>query len=145
MEVATKFMQFLIAEGLDPVLVSPSDVKFPSNANIVVLEPEREDRSIRTNSLLLLLRSLLRHLGKGEGKAVVIFGLHVFKENNEFRDLTNFIGRLYEEACVNRGLVLFFADPKYFTHQEMAFLEREMMVLERPEQLFASTASETVK
>jgi hypothetical protein len=145
MEVASTFMRSILTEEMDPVLVSPNDVKFPSDAKMVVLEPEREDRSIRANSLLLILRPLMKHLGKGEGKAVVIFGLQVFKENNDFRDLTNFIGRLYEEACVNRGLVLFFADPKYFTHQEMAFLEREMVVLEHPEQLFSPTVSETVK
>ncbi|HUT27458.1 MAG TPA: DUF835 domain-containing protein [Methanomassiliicoccales archaeon] len=143
--VVSTFLHRLVEEGLDTVLVSPQDVDITSDADITILEPDRENRAIRTDGLVFLLRHLTSHLRRGEGKAVVIFGFQEFKQGNDFYDLTNFIGRLYEEACVNRGIVLIFTDPRSFTQQELAFLERETIVLESPEQLFASTGSETVK
>ena len=77
----------------------------------------------------------MAHIQKGERRAVVIMDLQVLKHGGGFHGLTDLIGRLYEEACVNRGLLLMFADPAGFTNQEMAFLERETSVIERPEQL----------
>ncbi|MCG7844965.1 MAG: hypothetical protein MIO90_05995, partial [Methanomassiliicoccales archaeon] len=71
MDVASTFLQLLVVKGLDPILVSPNGMDFTSDAHMVVLEPERKDRSIRTNSLISLLHSLTKHLGRGEGKAVV--------------------------------------------------------------------------
>jgi hypothetical protein len=143
-EVVKTYIHRLVDEGFDPIMISPTGVGIESDAKITVLEPEREERGIRADSLLLLMRSLTRHLKKGEGKAVIIYGLQVLRQNNEFRDLTNFIGRLYEEACVNRGLVLLFSDPRELSSQELAFLEREATVLENLEQLF-DASSETIK
>lgn len=142
---ASAFIHRLVKAGLDPVLVAPETAPIPSDTEMTVLEPEQEDRAIKTDCLITLLRELTRHLRRGEGKAVVIFGLKALREGNEFHDITNFVERLCEEACVNRGLVLMFADPEDFTKQEMAFLEREMVVLEEPEQLFGPVPSETVK
>ncbi len=144
-EVAAAFLHRLVEEGLDPMLVSPNDIDISSDDKITVLEPDRANRAIRADGLLLLLSSLTRHLSRGEGKAVIIFGLQALRDSNDFRDLTNFIGRLNDEACVNQGLVLIMADPEKFTRQELAFLERETMVLEGPEQLFDLNTSETVK
>jgi hypothetical protein len=143
-DAASDFLRYMIREGYDPVLVSPQDCEFISDDEMVILEPDREERAIRTDNLLLLLHSLVNHMRKGEKKVVVFFGLQTLKEGSTFRDLTNFIGRLYDEACVSRGLVLLFADPEGFTHRELALLKREMVVLEEPEQLF-EVLSETVK
>jgi len=126
------------------VLVSPQDIEFTSDEEVVVLEPEREEKAIFTDSLLKLRKILVNHLREGDRRAVVIYDVYALKNKNDFRDLTDFIGRLYEEACVNRGLVLLFADREEFAHQELAFLEREAAVLECPEDLFSSS-SETVK
>jgi hypothetical protein len=133
---ASAFLHRLIKEGLDPLLVSPCGVNIPSDTEIVVQEPEGADLSVGDGELVDLLRSIVHHLSEGEKKAVVIFGLQALNESNEFHDLTNFIDRLYEEACVNQGLVIIMADPKCFTRQELAFMTREATVLEGPEQLF---------
>ena len=129
------FLRELIRQDFDPILVSPADAEMPSDPEIEILEPERGDRDLQTGNTLYLLRTLLAHIQKGERRAVVILDLHVLKQGGRFPDLADMIGRLYEEACVNRGLLLMFADPSGFTHQEMAFLERETSVIERPEQL----------
>jgi hypothetical protein len=142
---ASAFLHRLVEEGLDPILVSPDSIPITSDAEMTVLEPDQEERDIKTDCLITLLRELTYHLRQGEGKAVVICGLKTLREGKEFHDITNFVGRLYEEACVNRGLVLIFADPKDFTKQEMAFLEKEMVLLNEPEQLFGAVPSETVK
>jgi hypothetical protein len=142
---AATFLHRLVEEGLDPILVSPDSVPIASDAEMTVLEPDQEEKDIKTDCLITLLRELTYHLRQGEGKAVVICGLKTLREGKEFHDITNFVGRLYEEACVNRGLVLIFADPQDFTKQEMAFLEREIMLLKEPEQLFCTVPSETVK
>jgi hypothetical protein len=132
---ASDYLRELIRQDFDPLLISPEDEEPPSDPEIEVLEPEKTDRYVQIESLLYLLRTLIAHLQKGDRKAVVITDLQVLKKGSSFHDLTDFIGRLYEEACVNRGLLLLFADPSGFTHQEMAFLERETSVIERPEQL----------
>ena len=132
---ASEYLRELVRQGFDPVLVSPVDAELPADPEIEVLEPERSDREVHTGNKVQLLRALLAHIQKGEKKAVVILDLQVLKQGGGFHDLTDLIGRLYEEACVNRGLILMFADPTGFTNQEMAFLERETSVIERPEQL----------
>jgi len=137
--VISIFLHRLVEEGLDTVLVSSHDIDISSDADITILEPDLENRAIRIDGLVFLLRHLTHHLRTGEGKAVVIFGFQEFKQGNDFHDITNFIGRLYEEACVNRGIVLIFTDPKSFTHQELAFMERETTVLNGPDQLFTSS------
>jgi len=133
---ASEYLRELVRQDFDPILVSPSETELPSDPEIEVLEPERADREVQTGNTVHLLRTLLTHIQKGERKAVVILDLQVLKQGGTFHDLTDMIGRLYEEACVNRGLLLMFADPAGFTNREMAFLERETSVIERPEQLF---------
>jgi len=132
---ASDYLRELVRQDFDPLLISPEDSELPSDPEIEVLEPEKADRYVQTDNLLYLLRTLIAHLHKGDRRAVVITDLQVLKSGSSFHDLADFIGRLYEEACVNRGLLLLFADPSGFTHQEMAFLERETSVIERPEQL----------
>jgi hypothetical protein len=129
------YLHELISQDFEPILVSPTGVELPSDQEIEILEPERADREVETGNKVHLLRTLLAHIQKGERMAVVILDLQVLKQGSGFHDLTDMIGRLYEEACVNRGLLLMFADPAGFTNQEMAFLERETSVIERPEQL----------
>ncbi|NLX47718.1 MAG: hypothetical protein GXY70_06090 [Euryarchaeota archaeon] len=129
------FLRELIVQGFDPLLVSPCGQELPYDPGIVVLEPERGDREIRAGDRLHMMRALITHLVKGERKAVVMLDLQVFKEECTFHDITDLLGRLYEEACVHRGLLLLFADPAGFSDRELAFLEREMPVIERPEQL----------
>lgn len=133
--LASDYVRELIRQDFDPLFISPEDSELPSDPEIEVLEPEKADRYVQTDNLLYLLRTLIAHLQKGDRRAVVITDLQVLKTGSSFHDLSDFIGRLYEEACVNRGLLLLFADPNGFTHQEMAFLERETSVIERPEQL----------
>lgn len=132
---ASDYLRELVRQDFDPLLISPEDSELPSDPEIEVLEPEKADRYVQTDNLLYLLRTLISHLQNGDRRAVVITDLQVLKKGSSFHDLTDFIGRLYEEACVNRGLLLLFADPSGFSHQEMAFLERETSVIERPEQL----------
>lgn len=131
----SEYLHVLIGQGFDSLLVSPIGTELPYDPEIEVLEAERAEREVEAGNKLQLLRALLAHLQKGERKAVVILDLQVLKQGGGFHDLTDLIGRLYEEACVNRGLLLMFADPARFTNQEMAFLERETSVIERPEQL----------
>lgn len=144
-EAASVYLHHLVEKGLDPVFVSPDGVNISSDDRIAVLEPDGDNRSMRADGLLMLLSSLTRHLSKGKRKAVVIFGLHALRESNDFCDLTNFIGQLNDQACVKQGLVIIIADPEKFSRQELAFLEREAVVLEQPEQLFSPATSETVK
>ncbi len=132
----SEYLRELIRQDFDPILVSPTDMELPFDPEIEVMEPERGDRELQTGNVLHLMRSLLAHIQNGERKAVVILDLQELKGGSNFHDLTDLIGRLYEEACVNRGLLLLFADPAAFTIQEMAFLERETAVIDRPEQLF---------
>ena len=129
------YLRELIRRDFEPILVSPTDIELPSDPEIQILEPERADREVETGNKVHLLRTLLAHIQKGERKAVVILDLQVLKQGSNFHDLTDMMGRLYEEACVNRGLLLMFADPAKFTYQEMAFLERETSLIDRPEQL----------
>lgn len=130
------FLRELIRQDFEPLLVSPNDEELPPDPEIEVLEPDKGCTDLMPDDLLYLLRMLIAHLQKGERRAVVISGLELLKQGRSFRELTDFIGRLYEEACVNRGLLLLFADTSKFSHQEMAFLERETSVIDRPEQLF---------
>jgi len=132
---AYEYLRELVRQGFDPLLVSPIGTELPYDPEIEVLEPERAEREVQTENKVQLLRALLAHIQKGERRAVVIMDLQVLKHGGGFHGLTDLIGRLYEEACVNRGLLLMFADPAGFTNQEMAFLERETSVIERPEQL----------
>jgi len=143
-DTASEFMRRLVGRGYDPVLVAPSEIEFPSDDEMLVMEPEREDKAIRTEALIPLLRHLVNHLKNGTSKAVIIFDLNTLKQGSGFHDLSGFIGRLYEEACVNQGLVLYFANRNDFTSQELAFLERETSVLGGPNDLF-STPLETIK
>jgi hypothetical protein len=132
---ASEYLRELIRQDFDPLLISPDDAELPSDPEIEVLEPERGNQYLPTDSLLYLLRTMIAHFQRGDRRAVVITDLQVLKGGSSFHELSDFIGRLYEEACVNRGLLLMFADPAGFTHQEMAFLERETSVIDRPEQL----------
>jgi hypothetical protein len=141
-QVAADFMKRLVSAGFETILVSPSDVDIPTGDNVEVGEPGREERDLE--DMIPLQRRLVNHLREGERRAVLIFDLHALKADGGFHDLTGLIGRLYEEACVNRGLVLLFAGRHGFTSQELAFLERETAVIEGPDDLFPPT-SETVK
>ncbi len=67
-------------------------------------------------------------------RAVVIYGLQSLREG-PFLELTDMMDRLYDEACVNHGLALLFADPAGFNPQELVFLRRETSAIERPKQL----------
>jgi len=129
------YLRELVRLEFDPLLICLEGSIPPSDADIEVLEPEREEPELATGDLLYLLRTLISHLQEGERKAVVITDLQALKRSGSFKELTGFIGRLDEEACVNHGLLLLFADPSGFTYQEMAFLERETCAIERPGQL----------
>ncbi|MHC1709962.1 MAG: hypothetical protein AB9819_06100 [Methanomassiliicoccales archaeon] len=129
------YLRELIRQDFDPILVSPAELELPPDQEFEILEPERAEREVETGNKVHLLRILMTHIQKGERKAVVILDLHVLKHGSGFPELADLIGRLYEEACVYRGLLLMFADPAEFTHQEMAFLERETSLVERPEQI----------
>ncbi len=130
----TEYLCHLVRDGFEPVLVSPADMVLPSDMEIEALPPEQGERNLGKGSGPRICRALREHLRTGERRAVVIYGLQLLREGS-FRELTDMIDMLYDEACVNHGLVLLFADPAGFTPQELAFLRRETSAIERPEQL----------
>jgi hypothetical protein len=87
-------------------------------------------RNVNPQNVGILTDSLVRFFESGPKAVVILDGLEYLVMQNDFGKVLRLVNYLYEAVAVNKGTLVTTIDPRAFSTQELAFLEKNSVAVE---------------
>jgi len=92
-------------------------------------------RNVNPQNVGILTDSLIRYFEKGSNSVVILDGLEYLVMQNDFAKVLRFLNYLYESVAVSKGILVTAVDPRAFSTQELAFLEKNAVTVEEQDEI----------
>ncbi len=92
-------------------------------------------RNVNPQNVGILTDTLIRYLEKGPDSIVILDGLEYLVMQNDFAKILRFLNYLYESIAVNKGILVTAVDPRAFSTQELAFLEKNAVTVDEQDEI----------
>ena len=97
-------------------------------------------RNVNPQNVGILTDSLIRFLESGPSPVVILDGLEYLVMQNDFGKVLRFVNYLFEAVAVTKGTLVTIIDPRAFSTQELAFLERNSVTVEEQDEVSTSSS-----
>lgn len=93
------------------------------------------ERNVNPQNVGILTDVLIKFFEKERGVVLVLEGLEYLILQNDFPKILKFVNYLYEAVTMNKGVLLSTIDPRAFSTQELAFLEKNTVSVEEQDKV----------
>ena len=90
-------------------------------------------RNISPQNVGILTDNLIRFYEGNAKPVAVLDGLEYLVMHNDFGKILKLLSLLYETVIVRRGILITTIDPRAFSTQELAFIEKDPIIVEEEE------------
>jgi two-component system cell cycle response regulator len=93
-------------------------------------------RNVNPQNVGILTDTLIRYFENGPNSVVILDGLEYLVMQNDFGKVLRFVNYLYESVAVTKGTLVTTVDPRAFSTQELAFLEKNSVTVDEQDEVW---------